>query len=55
MSNPVASALPNPASYDSSVAGVVTDTVTGLTWEQTAAPDTYDQLGIGIVWVCRCV
>ena len=43
MSNPVASALPNPASYDTSVAGVVTNTVTGLTWEQTATPGTSDQ------------
>ena len=43
MPNPVASALPNPASYDTSVAGVVTDRVTGLTWEQTATPGTFDQ------------
>jgi hypothetical protein len=43
MPNPVASALPNPASYDTSVAGVVTDRVTGLTWEQTASLGTFDQ------------
>ena len=42
MPNPVAATLPNPASYDTSVAGVVTDAVTGLTWEQIAAPGTYD-------------
>jgi hypothetical protein len=43
MPNPVAATLPNPESYDTSVAGVVTDMVTGLTWEQTAAPAIYDQ------------
>ena len=43
MPNPAAAALPNPASYDTSVAGVVTDRVTGLTWEQTATPGTFDQ------------
>jgi len=40
MPNPVASGLPNPASYDTSVPGVVLDTVTGLMWERSvnAAP-----------------
>lgn len=34
MPNPVASGLPNPASYDTSVAGIVTDKVTGLSWQR---------------------
>jgi hypothetical protein len=34
MPNPVSSGLPNPASYDTSVAGIVTDRVTGLSWER---------------------
>ena len=34
MPNPVATGLPNPASYDTSVAGVVSDKVTGLMWER---------------------
>ena len=34
MPNPVASGLPNPAAYDTSVSGVVTDKVTGRTWER---------------------
>jgi hypothetical protein len=40
MPNPVASGLPNPAAYDTSVSGVVTDRVTGLAWERSvnAAP-----------------
>jgi hypothetical protein len=34
MSNPASSGLPNPASYDTSVAGIVTDKVTGLAWHR---------------------
>lgn len=33
MPNPAAAALPNPAAYDTSVAGIVIDDVTGLMWE----------------------
>jgi hypothetical protein len=34
MPNPPSSGLPNPASYDTSVAGVVRDDVTGLMWQR---------------------
>ena len=34
MPNPVATGLPNPARYDTSVSGIVTDQVTGLAWER---------------------
>jgi hypothetical protein len=43
MPNPATAGLPNPASYDTSVAGVVTDAVAGLTWEPAGAPGTHDQ------------
>ncbi len=35
MPNPASSGLPNPASYDTSVAGVVLDRVTGLMWQRS--------------------
>jgi hypothetical protein len=35
--------LPNPQSYDTTVAGVVTDKVTGLVWDKAIAPSTYTQ------------
>ncbi len=38
MPNPVASGLPNPAAYDTSVSGVVTDKVTGRMWERNLNP-----------------
>jgi hypothetical protein len=41
MPNPASSGLPNPASYDTSVAGTVTDTVTGLAWEHDVSGSTY--------------
>ena len=41
MPNPPGTGLPNPASYDTSVAGVVTDNVTGLMWQRTASSGTY--------------
>lgn len=44
MPNPATAGLPSPASYDTSVAEVVTDAVTGLTWERAGAPGTHDQL-----------
>ena len=34
MPNPVSSGLPNPASYDTTVPGIVTDKVTGLSWQR---------------------
>lgn len=34
MPNPPSTGLPNPASYDTSTAGVVIDKVTGLTWQR---------------------
>jgi hypothetical protein len=37
MPNPASSGLPNPASYDTSVAGIVTDKVTGLSWQRVVA------------------
>lgn len=43
MPNPVGAGLPNPAAYDTTVAGVVTDTVTGLVWERAVSPSTYTQ------------
>jgi hypothetical protein len=42
MPNPASAGLPNRASYVAA-AGMVTDAVTGLTWEQTPTPSTYDQ------------
>jgi hypothetical protein len=35
MPNPPSSGLPNPQSYDTTVAGIVKDKVTGLLWQQT--------------------
>ena len=35
MPNPASAGLPNPSSYDTSIAGVVRDNVTGLMWQQT--------------------
>jgi hypothetical protein len=37
MPNAATSGLPNPASYDTSVAGIVTDRVTGLSWQRQVA------------------
>jgi len=34
MPNPASSGLPNPARYDTTVAGIVSDQVTGLSWER---------------------
>jgi hypothetical protein len=42
MPNPAAAGLPNPASYTANQDGTVTDNVTGLVWERTPAPDSYD-------------
>lgn len=39
MPNPPGTSLPNPQSYDTSVAGVVRDQVTGLVWEQDILSD----------------
>jgi hypothetical protein len=41
MPNPVATGLPNPASYDASVAGVVRDNVTGLMWQQVESAQLF--------------
>jgi hypothetical protein len=41
MPNPAASGLPNPASYDTSTAGVVVDRVTGLAWQRDVGASTY--------------
>jgi hypothetical protein len=43
MPNPVSSGLPNPAAYDTTVAGVVTDKVTGLVWERAVSSQTVTQ------------
>ena len=39
--NPVGSALPNPASYDTSAPDVITDLVTGLVWQRTPMAMSY--------------
>jgi len=41
MPNPATSGLPNPANYDTSVAGVVLDKVTGLAWQRTLDTNLY--------------
>jgi hypothetical protein len=41
MPNPVSAGLPNPASYDTTTAGVVTDKVTGLIWQRTVTASTF--------------
>lgn len=43
MPNPASSGLPNPASYDTTTAGVVLDKVTGLAWEQSISAGLYTQ------------
>jgi hypothetical protein len=54
MPNPVPSGLPNPAAYDTNVAGIVTDRVTGLAWERAVdATATYGYLDA--VAHCRSV
>jgi hypothetical protein len=59
MPNPVAAALPNPASYDTSVAGVVTDRVTGLTsgkaWIVSFSSGATFTIPTGDTWRVRCV
>lgn len=47
MPNPPSSGLPNPASYDTSIEGVVLDDVTGLMWQREGSPrdDSYLELG----------
>jgi hypothetical protein len=40
MPNPPSTGLPNPASYDTSVAGVVHDRVTGLDWQSAVDPSS---------------
>ncbi len=41
MPNPASTGLPNPSSYDTSVAGIVTDRVTGLVWQRQASGSSY--------------
>lgn len=41
MSNPPASGLPNPASYNTGVTDLVADNVTGLMWERNVSTPTY--------------
>jgi len=41
MPNPPSTGLPNPASYDTSVAGVVHDRVTGLDWQSAVDPNSF--------------
>lgn len=41
MPNPVATGLPNAASYDTSSPGIVRDQVTGLEWQRDIHPDSY--------------
>jgi hypothetical protein len=41
MPNPVSAGLPHPASYDTGVAGIVTDRVSGLVWQRTPSSATY--------------
>jgi hypothetical protein len=43
MPNPASSGLPNPSSYDTSVADIVTDKVTGLMWERTVNASLFSQ------------
>lgn len=47
MPNPPSSGLPNPASYDTTIEGVVRDNVTGLMWQREGSPrgDSYLELG----------
>src|SRR5215471_9261180 len=40
MPNPPSTGLPNPASYDTSVSGVVHDRVTGLDWQSVVDPSS---------------
>jgi hypothetical protein len=43
MPNPASAGLPNSAMYDTRVAGLVTDKVTGLMWQQNVPIGTYTQ------------
>jgi hypothetical protein len=43
MPNPASSGLPNPAMYDTSIAGTVFDRLTGLMWQRSASTTTYTQ------------
>jgi hypothetical protein len=45
MPNPASAELPNPASYDTSKAGVVTDKITGLAWQRVVPAGSYDLSG----------
>ena len=41
MPNAASAGLPNPASYDTSTAGVVLDKITGLVWQASVSPSAY--------------
>lgn len=41
MPNPLGTALPHSASYDTNTPGVVLDNVTGLLWQRDVDPSTY--------------
>ena len=41
MPNPAATGLPNPSSYDTSIAGLVKDNVTGLVWQSVVDANSY--------------
>jgi Protein of unknown function (DUF1566) len=43
MPNPASSGLPNPAMYDTSIAGTVFDRLTGLMWQRSASSATLSQ------------
>ena len=43
MPNAPGSGLPNPATYDTSVAGIVIDKVTGLVWQKAIDANSYTQ------------
>jgi hypothetical protein len=42
MPNPPATGLPSPQSYDTTLADVVLDRVTGLSWQRAVEADSYD-------------
>ena len=43
MPNPASSGLPNPASYDTAISGIVFDRLTGLMWQRSPAASTATQ------------